>query len=130
MKLNRYAGRGFAFENKIVAIGKHFDNGYFIQFLYPFVDFGKPVYQKKTKPRIKNLFALSMLFVIPYALMTLCGLLWMALYTLYTVLGAANVVNGIKESKELGGFINLVAIFCLTSFYLIGIISLILWLLK
>jgi len=130
MKLNRYAGRGFAFENKIVAIGKHFDNGYFIQFLYPFVDFGKPVYQKKTKPRIKNLVTLSILFAIPYAVLMLCGVAWMALYTIYTVLGGANVVNGIKESKELGGFINLVSIFCLTAFYLIGIISLVLWLVK
>lgn len=130
MKLNRYPGRGFAFENKIVAIGKHFENGYFIQFLYPFVDFGKPIYQKKAKPRIKNIVTLSMLFALPYALITLLGLLWMALYTMYIVLGGSNVINGIKESKELGGFINIVSIFCLTAFYLIGIISLTLWLLK
>lgn len=130
MILNRYPGKGFCFENKIVAIGKHFDNGYFIQFLYPFVSSGKPIYQNKTKPRLRNLAVLSMLFAIPYAVMALFGAAWMALYVLFAVLGGSNVINGIKESKELGGFINLVSIFNVTIFYLIGIISLVLWLVK
>jgi hypothetical protein len=132
MKLNRYNYKGFTFDNKIVAIGKDISNNkYFIKFLYPFVsDCGKIIYKETIKPKFRNLYALSALFFLPYLLMSLVGVAWMALYTLYTVLGGANVINGIKESKELGGFVNLVSIFCLTAFYLIGIISLTLWLLK
>lgn len=130
MKLNRFPGKGFCFENKMVAIGKCFGKGYFVTLLYPFVGFGKEVYKSENKPRFINLILLSILFSIPYVVLAFFGALWMLLYTLYTILGAANVINGIKESKELGGLINLVSIFCLTAFYLIGIFSLILFLIK
>jgi len=120
--------KGYCFETKFAAVGKHFGKGYFITFLYPFVGYGKSIYQKVEKPKFRNLYALSAIFFLPYLAMAALGLLWMFIYTMYTVLGVANVVNGIKESRELGGLINLVAIFCLTAFYLIGVFSLIKWL--
>lgn len=129
MKLYRFKNKGYAFENLICSVGHNFKHGYFIAMRYPFVGFGRDIYKSKTKPRFRNLAALALLLALPYAVACIVGLVWMALYTLYTIIGAANVVEGIRETKQLGGLINIASIFCLTVFYLLGIISLVLWLL-
>ena len=125
MRLTRYKNKGFVFETKICSIGKLFGKGYFIAFIYPFVDFGRDVYKSDKKPKFRNIYAIGALFFLPWILMAIAGGLYAVLYVIFLAIGGDFIINIIKDAKHSGSFTQVLSAFCLTSFYLIGIVYII-----